>query len=383
MGGASGHMPHPFDLEIIKSGAGLINLFDSIKRQINSEDITESFNVKIDGSNLSFKLVGNEFAVDRGTQKAIDVEGITINRIIERYEPTYQVYADIEKLLMILNTAYLDIKPELEALGLTDSSVFLNTEFVNKTNVVDYGYDFIAIHGVSQFYEKYKKVKGGNFVRTRPGIYNPFGKNKAISKEIDYDEIALSSLIEKLNVHANKFGMKVFGPISVTKKKTCQIENALNAKIKIPTDLKTRFIKSCNGKTLEECLKLIQELPANYSLKNKRYDLFVETNDGRKINPYHKKTYHQVMESKTLLSDIAGTEYAHDKIAAGIIVLHATRIVGQALLDSLTSEVGDVVNHEGVVIRCNKYAEHPFKITGEYLVKGMFGYIAKDLANRS
>ena len=107
MGGAFGHMPHPFDLETVKSGDDLINLFYSIQKEVNTSIIRESFNVKIDGSNLSFKLVGEEFAVDRGTQKTIDVEGITLSRIAERYDPTYQVYADIEKLLMILMNSLL------------------------------------------------------------------------------------------------------------------------------------------------------------------------------------------------------------------------------------------------------------------------------------
>ena len=382
MGGASGHMPHPFDLEIVESGAGLIKLFSSIETLFRNEDISEFANVKIDGSNLSFKLVGNQFAVDRGTQKPIDVEGITIDRIHERYDPSYQVYKDIEKLLTILNSAYYDIIPELKELNLENNTLFLNTEFVNKTNVVDYEYDFIAIHGVSQFYEKYRKVKGGKFIKTRPGLYNPENRNKAISLELDYNKEAMDSLVFKLNKHAEKFKMKVFGPIPASFAKETSIEKALNTKLRIPTELKTEFVKSCNGKTLLHWLENIKELPAKYSFKNKRYDKFYETKDGKKINPYHKKTYYQVVEDKVMLSDIANSEFDHDNIMAGIVILHATRLIGQVLLNSLTSEVGDVSNHEGVVLRNRKYSNHPFKITGEYLVKGMFGYIAKDLASR-
>ena len=56
MGGAFGHMPHPFDLETVKSGDDLINLFYSIQKEVNTSIIRESFNVKIDGSNLSLSL---------------------------------------------------------------------------------------------------------------------------------------------------------------------------------------------------------------------------------------------------------------------------------------------------------------------------------------
>ena len=383
MGGAFGHMPHPFDLETVKSGDDLINAFYGIQKKINTSFIHESFNVKIDGSNLSFKLVGEEFAVDRGTQKSIDVEGITISRISERYNPTYQVYADIEKLLMILNTAYSDILPELEILGLTtESSIFLNTEFVNKTNVVDYPYDFIAIHGVSQFYEKFKRVKGGTYIKTREGIPNPLSSNKAISKEVPYDESALSSLISKLGKHAEKFGMKVLGPIPVEKNIECSIEKALDKKLRIATECSTDYLNNVNGKTLRQWLQSIQQLPAYYSIKNKRYNTMIETVAGKKINPYHKKTYYQVVEEGLAIDSFVIRENIDD-LAAGIAILQSTRVVGQAILDSLTSRVGPVSNHEGVVIRDTTFSNTAFKITGEYIVKGMFGYIAKDLESRS
>lgn len=382
MGGASGHMPHPFDLETIKSGEDLINLFYSIQNFINTSIISEKINVKIDGSNLSFKVVGDEFAVDRGTQKEIDVEGITINRIHERYDPSYQVYSDIKQLLSILNESFQDIKEELYELGLlNDNTIFLNTEFVNKTNVIDYPYDFIAIHGVSQFYEKHKKIKGGKYIKTRDGIPNPKGENKAISKEIRYNEDALNRLIEKINPYAEKRGMKVFGPIPAIKKKECSIENALNKKLRIASEIKTDFVNSNNGKTLKEWLNSIVELPAYYSHKNKRYNTMVENILGKKINPYHKKTYYQIIEEKKPISSLISKEDI-DKVAAGIAVLQATRVVGQAILDSMTSPVGPVSDHEGVVIRNADFSKHCFKITGEYLVKGMFGYIAKDLASR-
>lgn len=382
MGGASGHMPHPFDLETVKSGEDLINLFYSIQNFINTSVIKENINVKIDGSNLSFKVVGNEFAVDRGTQKAIDVEGITLNRIHERYDPSYQVYSDIEELLLILNSSFFDIQEELKDLGmLKDNTIFLNTEFVSKTNVIDYPYNFIAIHGVSQFYEKHKKVKGGKYIKTRPGISNPKSSNKAISKEIRYNEDTLARLVEKIRPYAEKRGMKVFGPIPAIKKKECLIEKALNKKLRITTEIKTPFLNSNNGKTLKDWLNAIVELPAYYCHNNKRYMTMVENNKGKKINPYHKKTYYQIIEENTPINSLISVQDI-DKVAAGIAILHATRIVGQSILESMTSWVGPVVEHEGVVIRKQSFSEHPFKITGEYLVKGMFGYIAKDLASR-
>jgi len=375
MGGAFGHMPHPFDLEKVKSGVGLINLFKSIESDINNKR-TDNFNVKIDGSNLSFKLVENEFAVDRGTQKPIDVEGITINRIHERYDPSFRVYADIEKLLLVLNSAYYDILPELNQLGMVnDNTIFLNTEFVSSTNVIDYKFDFIAIHGVCQFYEKWKRVKGGKFIKTRNGISNPQSKVKSISKEIDYNHDILMTLIKKLSKHARKVGLKVFGPIGTKYKLSSSIESVLQKRFTIPTDYDTEFLKSNNGNTIKEWLESIHRLPAYYSIKEKKYDTFYETLEGRKINPYHKKTYLAVVENGLPVSSLI-TKVNIDSITAGIVILHSTRLLGQEIIKSLTSEVGDVVNHEGIVIRDEEHSLYPFKITGEYIVKGMFGSVA-------
>ncbi len=79
MGGAAGHMRHPFDLQSVQSGNDLIQIFEDLKSyvQVAAQDI----NVKIDGVNVSFKLVGNEFAVDRGSNKPIDVEGCNFRKI--------------------------------------------------------------------------------------------------------------------------------------------------------------------------------------------------------------------------------------------------------------------------------------------------------------
>jgi hypothetical protein len=376
MGGAFGHMPHPFDLEKVKSGVGLINLFKSIENDINNKK-TDDFNVKIDGSNLSFKLVNNQFAVDRGTQKPIDVEGITINRIHERYDPSFRVYADIEKLLLVLNSAYYDILPELNKLGMVnDNTIFLNTEFVSSTNVIDYKFDFIAIHGVCQFYEKWKRVKGGKFIKTRNGIFNPKGKVKAVSREINYSHDTLMLLIKKLNVHAEKVGLKVFGPIPARFKENASIEKALETTLTIPTDYDTEFLSSNNGNTIKGWLRSIHRLPAYYSIKDKKYDTFYENLEGKKVNPYHKKTYVNIVEDGIPISSLI-TKDNIDSMAAGIIILHSTRLLGQAIIEALSSEIGDVASHEGIVIRNKEYGPYPFKLTGDYIVKGMFGTVAR------
>ncbi len=59
--------------------------------------------VKIDGVNVSFKLVngpaGKEFAVDRGSLKPIDIQGITYDRIEERFPEGHGMRDAIATLL--------------------------------------------------------------------------------------------------------------------------------------------------------------------------------------------------------------------------------------------------------------------------------------------
>ena len=74
MGGAAGHMMHPFQCPDVKTGNDLLALFEEAKNKVGS--------VKIDGTNVSFKLVdtpdgGKEFAGDRGSYDRMDVMGLT------------------------------------------------------------------------------------------------------------------------------------------------------------------------------------------------------------------------------------------------------------------------------------------------------------------
>ena len=73
------------------------------------------------------------------------------------------------------------------------------------------------------------------------------------------------------------------------------------------------------------------------------------------------------------------------QVINGSVMLHATRLLGNAFLAGLTSDVGDMISddasHEGVVIRDPQFSQYPFKITGEFIVAGMYGVIAQKMAN--
>ena len=136
-GGAAGHMAHPFDVPYNKRGKDLINFFNNIVNSINKN----APSLKIDGVNASFRLIdtetGKTFALDRGSMKPLDVQGITIDKLLDRFGEGHGMVNAGQKLLTIMNEAIPSITPELKKLGLYNNpNRFFNTEFVEgQTNV--------------------------------------------------------------------------------------------------------------------------------------------------------------------------------------------------------------------------------------------------------
>ena len=396
MGGAAGHMRHPYDLQSVQSGADLISIFEQLESYANKS--AKDINVKIDGVNVSFKLVGEEFAVDRGSTKAIDVEGVTLTRLPERFGSGHGMTPAITNLLTILNNALPDISSEINSLGLaTNKHFFLNTEYVlGTTNATSYNNNFIAIHGVNAFYAKYKKVTkkmlkvnpDAQPILLRPGIT---GGGKG-SIEVNYNQSAMNSLIAKLKIHASPLGFDVYGPIPTANKQGTVIDygSALNTpfEVNISDDYSDSYgqLEHLQGRPIRDWLLEITQKPAGYNAPT--YDTSYRTTDGKKINPYHKNTYLRILSREEPVdSFIVADDMGDDvrQVINGSVMLHATRILGNSFLAGLTSEVGDMISdeasHEGVVIRDAQFSQYPFKITGEFIVSGMYGVIAQKMAN--
>ena len=68
MGGAGGHMSHPYDLDEVKNGADLIKIMMGIPKHLAMDAVNAT--IKLDGSNNSVKVIDRrgklEFALDRG-----------------------------------------------------------------------------------------------------------------------------------------------------------------------------------------------------------------------------------------------------------------------------------------------------------------------------
>ena len=388
MGGAAGHMRHPFDLMSVKSGDDLVGIFKSLKSLVNKS--TEGLpNVKFDGSNVSFKVLETgELAVDRGSYA--DIPGITMSSVVSRYEnPQHGMRTAIPTVLRIMTLA--KIEPELRALGLYDNPhFFLNTEYAESgtINATAYSGNYIFIHGVNAFYENtFRGV-------TRPGIPKPLGydpkKGKDVpikdkSVEVPYDKLALASLIKKANEVAQQFDppFNVVGPVPVRKKAMIDYAPALSERITIPLSpeylAQHPEVSALQGSSLQSWLSAIKKKPAQYYAPH--YDVEIPRLTGKAINPYHKATYVAVMDNRVPADSIVPAEHVRTLID-GMIILHATRKLGHQFLSGLTSDFGDMIllnkkkgetDHEGVVIRNAVYGQYPFKITGEFIVSGMGG----------
>jgi len=356
MGGAAGHMDHPFDVPSIRTGEDLKNFFLDAAEYLTKKPAS----VKIDGVNVSFKLIDRdghkEFAADRGSLKPIDIEGITIDRVGERYAEGHGMIPATRVLLKIFNEAIPRIKPELQELGMWDDpTVFLNTEYVAETtNVTEYDHNFLAIHGVNQFYQK-THSRTGNM---RPGLERPAGV-KAPSTEISYDQKVLDSLAEKVNPIAEKYNFKIYTsvPTNVAPgSDPFDFSEVLNTSLTLVPDERPVTM------TLGEWLGRAQN-PKNTVLK---------TADGRTVESLNKQIYLSALEGNPVSAMLADpNEENLIKAINGVVIYHATRLLGNEILGKLTSPMGDMSNHEGVVVRDERFGPRPVKITGEFIVGGI------------
>ena len=359
MGGAAGHMSHPFDLGWVNSGSDLLDFFEKAKTFVEKKGAAA---VKIDGVNVSFKLVGDDeskqFAVDRGSLKPIDIEGITMGRVDDRFPEGHGMRPAIKTLLSILNSSLGDIKPELEALGMWgDPSRFLNTEYVEgTTNVTKYDENFLAIHGLNQFYARTGKVGKAKGIQ-RPGMERPEGVKDA-SIEISYDPAVMESLVKKLGPAAKERGFQIYSSVPTEKMSDIDYTSALSEPLTVRISDDREVTKSL-GEWLSEA-------------SNPRYKT-VQMKDGKRTHALHKQLYLNILNNTAPIVDLIEGDDAEAAIY-GAVFMHATRMLGNEVLRGLTSPMGDVMDHEGIVLRHDKlFGPKPVKITGEFIVGNLGG----------
>lgn len=359
MGGAAGHMRHPFDLEEVKSGDQLIQWFENAYRGVISKRNNSS--VKFDGVNTSIRFITreNEFGLDRGSQKQIDLDGVTFYRLEERFGSGHGMIINGRWILSIFNDFY-KINFEKEPISsFRDASkdmsdlknnphYFLNVEFIDgKTNAIEYHDSYIVVHGIYAFHEVNRK---GSIIR--PGLKKEGKSSKVRNVSKDF--------IELLDREAQIYGFRAYGSVSVRSNgRIPDFRKALNK------ESLSVNISSLQSEDVMSWLSKLSKKPAQYNGKD--YDVKITTNENKKINPFHKLTYLRILKGENVF-DIVSCDYK--TILNGAIWLHATRLLGREFLSCLTSDVGELIDHEGVVINTENGS---VKITGDFIVNGMYG----------
>ena len=335
-GGAGGHMSHPFDIDWVKTGKDLIKVFVQSTDYLTKKPAS----VKIDGVNASIRLIDvagkKMFVMDRGSNKPLDVKGITKADLEDRFGAGHGMITVGGKVLDIFNTALPDITPSLKKLGMWDNpNIMFNIEYVaGSTNVLAYNKNFLAIHGLLEIEQVTPKRRA--------------------TKEIAYNKKALQDLLTALSPTANANGYEVLGSVPTT----------LDANPDFQGELNKRYTVTVNGK--KQTKTLSQWLA---TAKNEKATM-VKLADGKTVGAQSKQILMALSNGQDV-AELVADPADIDKVINGYIMYLATMELGNAVLEALSSPLGPVREHEGIVIRDPKIYSKPFKITGKFIVKGL------------
>ena len=219
---------------------------------------------------------------------------------------------------------------------LNDPNKMFNIEYVEgKSNVQEYESNFLAIHNILEL------------ERVSP--------TKRVTKETSYDRKTLGELIKKINPIAKKYDFEVMGEIPAKLKTKPNFSSALS---KNYTVVLTKGKKET--KSLNEWLN---------KAKNTK-GLKLKLKDGKTVDALSKQVFVWIMDGKPvdqLVSDMKDAQIAIDSF----VIYNATMYLGDVILDSLTSPLGDVKDQEGIVVRDKAVYDKPYKITGSFILRGL------------
>ena len=353
-GGAAGHMAHPFNLSNVNNGKDLLDVFEKAADSLDKNPGS----VKIDGVNSSIRLVDldgeKQFVMDRGSKKELDIKGITKDDLLSRFGDGHGMVKVGGEVLDMFNEALPKLKNDLEKLGAYDNpNILFNMEYVSgKTNVQEYGSNFIAIHGLNKI--ESKEVQGKRKMLT-----------KRVSSEINYDKNALESLLKNLEPIAKKRGYEVYGsvPTKMTKKPNFNAALSKNYTVNAGENSET--------KSLKQWLDSLNNIPeTDFIFMNVGYKPNSSTVNRKKVGAVSKQVYLAILNGENI-DGLFEDEKDREKAIQGFITYLATEKLGDEVLKVLDSPMGSVENHEGVVIRDNNIASVPFKITGKFILGGL------------
>jgi hypothetical protein len=336
-GGAAGHMAHPFDIPSVKTGEDLIKVFEDSAEYLKTNDAP----VKIDGINASIRLADldgkRQFTLDRGSNKPLDVKGITSDDLLDRFGEGHGMLKIGKNVLDIFNSSISSTKSELKKLGLIDNpNILFNIEYVEgQSNVQKYEKNFLVIHNLLEIKQATPKRRE--------------------TSEISYNVDDLEAYITKLEPFANKAGFEILHKIP--------------AKVKTTPNFSSELGKSYSvvlGGNKKETKSLKDWLSSAQNTKGERLKL----KDGKTVDALSKQVFLAVKNGtpvNELVADPSDAQLAIDSF----VIYQATMVLGDAILKSMTSPIGDVNEQEGIVVRNPKVYDKPYKITGSFIVRGM------------
>jgi hypothetical protein len=285
--------------------------------------------------------------MDRGSKKPLDIKGITKGDLGDRFQSKGDNPHGMVKIggevLDMFNEALPSLEGDLRRLGVWDDpNILFNMEYVSgKTNVQDYGSNFIAIHGLNKL--ETKEVQGKRKTLT-----------KRFSTEFSYDKSVLQSLLDNLTPTAKKRGFEVYGSVPTEMTNKPNFNNALS----------TNYTIKSNGgdktQSLDVWLRGLNNIPEE--------DFIFMS--GKKVGAVSKAVYVALLKGENI-DELFESEEDKQKAIEGFTTYLATEKLGDEVLKVLDSPMGSADNHEGVVIRDEKIANVPFKITGKFILGGM------------
>ena len=290
MGGAGGHMRHPHDLDEVENGKDLIALFKAVPEYLRSKNFQtgDTTSLKLDGSNISIKVaaasVGDDiqFGIDRASHEAIDVNGVTLDKLKERFPKNPSMALDASGLIGMMNQTYREdpstVKELLKVLGLLDingapdTTKFINIEYIKRAsedidpetglgraNAVKYSFDSITFLNISQFYEvwkvlpaeyeldpegkptkKGKKVKGKVAWKDKPDLIRR-GLERPMIKYLDDDGIEREKIESNPSVAVKGFNRKALDSLAALAQKHAPIANGKPMRVLGPSNLELRI----------------------------------------------------------------------------------------------------------------------------------------------
>ena len=131
------------------------------------------------------------------------------------------------------------------------------------------------------------------------------------------------------------------------------------------------FSEQPETKSLGQWLNSVDNIPVgDFIFMNIGYQKDSSTINRKKVGAVSKQVYLAILNGENV-DGLFENKEDRKKAIDGFVTYLATEKLGDEVLKVLDSPMGSVENHEGVVIRDEKIASVPFKITGKFILGGM------------